>query len=107
VAKKTVQRQTVVGAVTIRIQPFEDMPAAYTQYVVGQLQKLYSKMQVLLPIKFPPRAMNAAGTRYKAHSLIRFLHHTTPAGSLSMGLSLKEICTNKYGNPDWGIFGLG
>lgn len=43
-AKKMVQRQAVVGAVTIRIQPFEDIPAAYTQYVLGQLQILYSKV---------------------------------------------------------------
>ncbi len=107
VAKKKVQRQAVVGAVTIRIQPFEDMPAAYTQYVEGQLKKLYSKVQVMPPIKFPPRAMNAAETRYKADSLIRFLHNITPAGSLSMGLTLKDISTNKNGNPDWGIFGLG
>ncbi len=106
-AKKMVQRQAVVGAVTIRIQPFEDIPAAYTQYVVRQLQKQYSKVQVMPPIKFPPRAMNAAGTRYKADSLIRFLHHITPAGSLSMGLTLKDISTNKNGHPDWGIFGLG
>ena len=45
--------------------------------------------------------------RYRADSLIRFLRDGTPAGEVSIGLTDKDISTNKGNIADWGVKDLG
>ncbi len=42
-----------------------------------------------------------------AHKLLQFLSTKTPGNSVILGVTEMDICMNKNGNPNFGIFGLG
>lgn len=92
---------------TIIIQPFSDLKEADVNFVANELKKLYSKVIINKPIKFPQNALNEVKTRYRADSLIRFLSNRTERGFLTIGLTSKDISTTKGKHADWGVMGLG
>ncbi len=91
----------------ISIQPFADIPDEQVKYVENGLTKLYPTVTVNKKMAFPSNAMNAAGYRYKADSLLNYLSKKATKGEIILGLTGRDISTTMKDKPDWGIFGLG
>jgi len=92
---------------TIIIQPFAGFPESETKFIAAELKKLHPDILVKEPIAFPENMMNAAKTRYRADSLIRFLKSRTKDDYITIGLTKNDISTTKGKYADWGVFGLG
>ena len=66
------------------------------------------KTTYLLNTPLPVSAYYKARNRYKADSLLDYLLASMPAGAdYIVGLTEKDISTQKDNIPDWGVFGLG
>ena len=89
------------------VQPFSDLPAAEIQAVTRYLRACFSEVKVLKPVQLPASAFFRPRGRYRAEKLLQFLNERTPPGNLTIGLTAKDISTNKGSNPDYGIMGLG
>jgi archaemetzincin len=93
--------------ITIFIQPFKGISAEETNYVFASLKKYFPNVQIKEPIPLPAFAYYPARNRYRADSLIRYLSKLTADGYISIGLTDKDISTNKDKISDWGVMGLG
>jgi archaemetzincin len=93
--------------IIIDLQPFDDLPKDYLNYVHSELKKLYSDIEIKRSIPLPKKAWYAPRKRYRADSLIRYLSSITPEGHLTIGLTTKDISTTNGSIKDWGIMGLG
>jgi archaemetzincin len=93
--------------VTVRVQPFEGLSVARLDKLVPDFRRLLPRVEVLPPIPLPSMAHYAPRNRYRADSLLRYLHTRTPAGAVTIGLTHRDISTSHHGHADWGIMGLG
>ncbi len=93
--------------IIIDLQPFNDLPQEYLNYVHAELKKVYSDIEIKKSIPFPKQAWYAPRKRYRADSLIKYLSTITPEGHLTIGLTTKDISTTNGNIKDWGIMGLG
>ena len=93
--------------VTLIIQPFDGFPETETQIIADELRKVYSKVTINKNSPFPLNSINSSGKRYRADSLIKYLSEQAPKNTLIIGLTNKDISTQKGKNKDWGVFGLG
>ncbi len=91
----------------IRVQPFEGLPQARLDQLLPALRQVLPRLEVLPPIPLPDMAYHAPRNRYRADSLLRFLHARTPAGAVTIGLTHRDISTTARGHADWGVMGLG
>lgn len=106
--KKPVHKTNInTKQITIVIQPFADKSRADLAYVTRELRKCYKKIVVATPIKFPGTSLNQSRTRHRADSLIHYLSKRTKEGSLTIGLTSKDISSTKGEYKDWGVMGLG
>jgi archaemetzincin len=92
---------------TIVVQPFDDVPTGYLQYVEQEIKKHYPKVITRAPMAMPKEAYYRPNNRYKADSIIDFLRAQTPDNYVTMGITTKDISTSKGSYSDWGIMGLG
>ncbi|MBK6521587.1 MAG: Zn-dependent protease [Bacteroidia bacterium] len=93
--------------IIIDLQPFDDLPKEYLNYVHAELKKMYSDIEIKKSIPLPKLAWYSPRKRYRADSLIRYLSRRTPEGHLTIGLTTKDISTTSGDIKDWGIMGLG
>jgi archaemetzincin len=93
--------------IIIDLQPFDDLPKEYLNYVHAELKKMYSDIEIKKPIPLPKKAWYAPRKRYRADTLIHYLSSITPNGHLTIGLTTKDISTTNDNIKDWGIMGLG
>lgn len=93
--------------VPVRVQPFEGLPAARLDRLVPQIRRHLPHVEVLPPIPLPSMAYYAPRDRYRADSLLRYLHARTPSGAVTIGLTHRDISTSHHNHADWGIMGLG
>lgn len=93
--------------VTLILQPFNDFPKEKLAFVTKDLQLIFPNIQINAPIPFPENAYNAERNRYRADSSIAFLSKNTESGSVTLGLTTKDISTTKGKHKDWGVMGLG
>ena len=93
--------------VTLIIQPFDGFPETETQIIADELRKVYSKVIINKNSPFPLNSINSSGKRYRADSLIKYLSKQATKNTLIIGLTNKDISTQKGENKDWGVFGLG
>lgn len=93
--------------VTIDIQPFSDISKTEREYVLAELKKVYPYVILQPAIVLPKSAYYPPRNRYRADSLINFLGRSTPAGHVTIGLTSKDISTDKGIYADWGVMGLG
>ncbi len=91
----------------IIIQPFEDVQKEEIDSIVFYLNIIYSNIQVAKPIGFKKSFLNSTHTRYRADSIIYFLHTITPNNYMCIGLTHKDISCTKNDITDWGVMGLG
>ncbi len=93
--------------IIIDLQPFDDLPKEYLNYVHTELKKMYSDIEIKGSIPLPKNAWYAPRKRYRADLLISYLSKRTPDGHLTIGLTTKDISTTNGNIKDWGIMGLG
>lgn len=92
---------------TIIIQPFSGLPAEQANYIFASLKKIYPFVALQPPVGLPQAAWNPGRKRYRADSLINYLKGINPTGSVTLGLTNKDISTTKGSAADWGVMGLG
>ncbi len=93
--------------IIIDLQPFDDLPKDYLNYVHAELKKMYTDIELKKSMPLPKLAWYAPRKRYRADSLIQYLSRITPKGHLTIGLTTKDISTTDGAIKDWGIMGLG
>lgn len=93
--------------IIVDIQPLGDIPKQIVEYVRKELQKIYPNIEVKKAIPLPKLAYYEGRKRYRADSLIHYLHRQTKAGHVTIGLTIKDISTTKDEIKDYGIMGLG
>jgi archaemetzincin len=94
-------------AVCIDILPFEGIPKNIVDHVFKELSKIHSNVKLLESIALPKRAYYAPRNRYRADTLIYLLRSATKDGHVTMGLTNKDISSDKGKIIDYGIMGLG
>lgn len=93
--------------VNIIIQPYDDMPKGYSQFVFNELGKVYSNLKMNEPIIIPHSAWYETKRRYRADSLIAILSRRATDNTVIIGLTTKDISHSKNNIIDYGIMGLG
>ncbi len=94
------------GPIIVDIQPFDGIPLEHVRFVNSELQKVYPHIQVKPSIRLPELAFYKKRARYRADSLIRYMHRITPKGHITLGLTNKDISHTKGKIKDFGIMGL-
>lgn len=93
--------------VTIRIQPFNDIPQVEVDHVEKELRKIYPLVILNKRVQLPDNALNELKYRYRADSLLHFLDSMGKPGEVIIGLTARDISTTNGNIRDWGVLGLG
>ena len=93
--------------IIIDIQPYAEIPDNLVNYVYKELCKIYPHVNLFKSIPLPPSAYYAPRNRYRADSLINILKSNTKDGHVTIGLTCKDISSDKGSIKDYGIMGLG
>ena len=93
--------------IVIVIQPFEKISPILIDSIYSQIKKINGRTVLLKPIPLPKAAYYIERKRYRADSLLHFLHRMISADSVIIGLTDKDISATKNNITDWGIMGLG
>ena len=93
--------------ITILIQPFEDVKPKQLTEISENIRKIYPKIKILKPIKFPQNTYYEPRNRYRADSIIKYLRTKTPNNCVTLALTNKDISVTKGKVADFGIMGLG
>ncbi|MDW9380443.1 Zn-dependent protease [Chryseobacterium sp. JV558] len=105
--KDIVKEKVEKPAVTILIQPFTDIKPETVAKVAEGIKNVYPNVKVLDPIDFPENTYYKERNRYRADSIIKFLHKETKEGFVTIGLTSKDISATRGKIKDFGIMGLG
>ena len=93
--------------ITILIQPFEDVKPKQLAEISENNKKIYPKIKILKPIKFPQNTYYEPRNRYRADSIIKYLRTKTPNNCVTLALTNKDISVTKGKVADFGVMGLG
>lgn len=93
--------------ITILIQPFEDVKPKQLAEISENIRKIYPKIKILKPIKFPQNTYYEPRNRYRADSIIKYLRTKTPNNCVTLALTNKDISVTKGRVADFGVMGLG
>jgi archaemetzincin len=95
-------------SIQIAILPFNDFPKDRADYIFEHIRKIYSNCILLSTVGLPRDAgfITSRG-RHQADSLIGWLSAKSEANQVIAGITSKDISSEKNGNPDYGIMGLG
>jgi archaemetzincin len=90
------------------IQPLGQINTLKTRNIERALKQYY-RGQIIInaAISLPTAAASSVARKYHAHKLLQFLSTKTSGNSVILGVTEMDICMNKNGNPNFGIFGLG
>lgn len=105
--KGKIPKKDSPASTIVYVQPFSDLPAPELAYVIKELKKVYSNIQVVSATDLPKSAYYPPRSRYRADSIITWLHRKTKPGAVTIGLTSKDISTSKGKHKDWGVMGLG
>lgn len=90
---------------TIVLQPYEQFPKEYTQYIKAKLNQIYPSVSIADPIDLPRSSVFYG--RHRADTLIECLSRQAKPNTVMVGLTDQDITSFKGNNDNWGIFGLG
>lgn len=93
------------GEKLIVVQPYTGIKQSYVNYVVRELEKVYSVVQVNPAVKMDNSLQNDARTRFRADLIIKDLSQNQKKGII-VGLTANDISTTYKGRADWGVMGL-
>lgn len=106
-SKDSTPKKETFKLTTIDIQPFEGISDNLANHIYKELCKVHPSVTLLKPIPLPKRAYYAPRNRYRADTLIYILRSSTKDGHVTMGLTNKDISSDKGKIIDYGIMGLG
>jgi archaemetzincin len=89
------------------LQPYNGLDDDLVQYVYQKLQLVHDSIKLLPPAPLPQRAYYSPRSRYRADTLIMLQSEMAKPGQVIVGLTHKDISTDKGEYPDWGVMGLG
>jgi archaemetzincin len=95
---------------SIGIQPIQFTDTGRLHFVQGQLTRFFHcPVYILSPVAMPSAFLNLSkGERYSADSVLRWLSgRRGDSMPILLGLTRKDIFTDKPAKPVWGILGLG
>jgi archaemetzincin len=98
------------GVLKIIIQPLGNISAARIQFIKKEVAAFYkcNELTVNKSLPLPATAWYAPRQRYIADSLLSFLRSVCKTEkTIILGLTDKDISTEKGTNPNYGIMGLG
>lgn len=109
IAYKKIRYADASKPLVIAVQPMAFADKHLLQVLKQNIAAYYhSNVLLLSNIDLPKEAYYAPRNRYKATKLIWFLKRQKPAeANYIIGVTTKDISTNKGNIPDWGIMGLG
>lgn len=107
VSLDSVPTQKAVKETTIDIQPFEGLPTELAEHVFTELSKYNPNVQLLKAVPLPKRAFYSPRNRYRADTIIALLRSKALTDQVIIGLTNKDISTDKGKIYDWGVMGLG
>lgn len=93
--------------IVIRIQPFKDIDSSTIRILAHSIRAVYPNLVVNEPADLPANAYYSLRGRYKADSLLDFLSSMAKPFEVMIGVTTKDISTQKDDIPDWGVMGLG
>lgn len=107
--KKEVSKKTISPPNDIKIidiQAYEGLSEDIVNYVYSELKEVCPKINLLKVKPLPKRAYYKPRNRYRADTIIALLRDITLDGHVTMGLTNKDISTDKGAIYDFGIMGL-
>lgn len=107
VKTKNIPSKKDIVPLIIDIQPFDDIPEKYVNFVFAELSRIYPNVQLKKTIPLPQRAFYEKRKPYRADTLINYLRGFTPNGHVTLGMTSKDISTTKNEIKDYGVMGLG
>jgi archaemetzincin len=91
----------------IDVLPFAEIDEELTNHVFKELCKLHPNVKLLKPVPLFKRAYVESLNRYVADTLIFILKGQTKNGHVTIGLTDKDICSEKDNNKYYRIMGYG
>ena len=91
----------------IVLQPFGDFPKAEGHIVLEKIKKTNPNVILRKNLPFPTEAWYQPRNRYRADILLKHLRKMAGNDTVMVGLSQKDISTEKGKIKDWGVMGLG
>jgi archaemetzincin len=109
VKEETTKKNTPIpkDIAIIDIQPYEGLSEDIVNYVYSELKKVCPEVNLLKVKVVPKRAFYKPRSRYRADTIIALLRDITLEGHVTIGLTNKDISTDKGAIYDWGVMGLG
>ncbi len=104
-AQKTITQPKDINV--IDIQPYGDMSNEIINYIYAEVSKVCPKVNLLKVQALPEPAFYKPRNRYRADTIITLLRGITQKDHVTMGLTNKDISTDKGKFADWGVMGLG
>jgi archaemetzincin len=94
---------------TVLIQPYEESIPETVAFVAAGIADTFGVVvKILSEKKLPASAWYLPTKRYKADTILQYLKPLSANNfTYVIGITGKDIATNKNGNPYWGIMGLG
>lgn len=93
----------------VAVQPLGSVTAEQLQVVKKGLEQAFGiSVELMTAAPLPQSAWYAPRGRYRAEKLLDHLNESAaPTHRIVIGITEKDISTNKAEHVDWGIFGLG
>ena len=107
--KKEASKKTISPPKDIKIidiQPYNGLSEDIVDYVYTELKKVCPKVNLLKVKPLPKRAYYKPRNRYRADTIIALQRDYTLEGHVTMGLTNKDISSDKGAIYDFGIMGL-
>ena len=96
------------AGITILIQPLDVFSPAELQQLTASVYKEYGlKAAVGKQLHLPKRFISVYRSRYRADSIIGYLHGLHGSNTITVGVIKSDISTTLRGVQDWGVMGLG
>jgi archaemetzincin len=105
--KSTLHKKQSSQELNIDIQPYHGLSSDLTFYIYNKLRKLHPRVKLLPDIQLPERAYYKPRNRYRADTLIFLQRKAAMPNHVIIGLTNKDISTDKDSIYDWGVMGLG
>lgn len=98
----------VVESRPVLIQPLGGFPEKYAGILQKRLQQIVPNVSIARPIPLASNAYFEPLHRYRADSLLYYLHRKSyrRKGVVVLGLTYKDISTTTHGYYDYGVMGL-
>lgn len=90
----------------INILPYKGMDTVLVNFVYKELDKIYPNVILNNPISLFNKAYYYPRNRYKADTILLMQREIVKKNQYILGLTNKDISTNKDKILDWGVFGL-